>query len=217
MPSLASQTKLRDSEQPVRAKKKRGKRSAVSPSSPADLPCVPSCQMPALEFQCTSYAAGRLPQCELARRLSMRHLVFFSILLFGASLGVRAEDQGPVEKTGKTVEKAATKTGKTVEHAASATGKTVEHGTQATERTVGKGLEKTGKTLEKAGHASTHSSHHHARTKASTTKSSPSPSPNTRKLTGCLAFSKADRTFTHSCRGDANSRRSAPDSDAHSE
>ena len=71
-----------------------------------------------------------------------KHFAILSIFLFGASVVVRAEDQGPVEKTGKTVEKAATKTGQTVEHAASATGQTVKHGTQATERTVGKGLKK---------------------------------------------------------------------------
>src|ERR1700733_7457255 len=94
----------------------------------------------------------------------MRHFAILTILLFGASLAVRAEDQGPVEKTGKTVEKAATKTGKTVEHAASATGQTVKHGTQATERTVGKGLKNTGNTLEKAGHSVTGSGHHAKKT-----------------------------------------------------
>src|ERR1700724_259944 len=107
--------------------------------------------------------------------ITMRHLAFFSILLFCASLAVRAEDQGPVEKTGKTVEKAATKTGKTVEHAASATGRTVKHGAQATERTVGKGLSKTGSTLEKAGNGVTKK--HHAQTKHAATKARPSPSP----------------------------------------
>jgi len=56
----------------------------------------------------------------------MRHFAFTIVLLLGASLAVRAEDQGPVEKTGTTVEKAAKKTGQTVEHAASATGQTDE-------------------------------------------------------------------------------------------
>ena len=107
----------------------------------------------------------------------MRHFVFFIILSFGASLAVRADEQGPVEKTGKTVEKAATKTGETVEHAATATGRTIKHGTQATERTVGKGLKKTGNTLEKAGGATTGSARHHARTKGTTAKTTPSPSP----------------------------------------
>jgi hypothetical protein len=96
----------------------------------------------------------------------MRHLALFIILSLGASLAVRGEDQGPVEKTGKTVEKAATKTGQTV-----------EHGAQATERTVGKGLKKTGNTLEKAGGAVTGSSKHHAKKKSSAAKASPSPSP----------------------------------------
>ena len=112
-----------------------------------------------------------------AEIITMRHFAFLIILLFGASLGVRADDQGPVEKTGQTVEKAATKTGKTVEHAASATGQTVKHGTQATERTVCKGLKKTGNTLEKAGAGVTGSSRHHAKTKGSPAKASPTPSP----------------------------------------
>src|ERR1700731_414114 len=97
----------------------------------------------------------------------MRHFAILIILSFGASLAVYAEDQGPVEKTGQTVEKAAKKTGQTVEHAASATGQTVKHGTQATERTVGKGLKNTGNTLEKAGHATTGSSHHPAKSSGS--------------------------------------------------
>ena len=76
----------------------------------------------------------------------MRHFALIAILSPGVSFAVRADDQGPVEKTGKTVEKAAIKTGQTVEHSA-----------QATERTVGKGLKKTGNTLEKAGKGTTSS------------------------------------------------------------
>src|SRR6476659_11183477 len=97
--------------------------------------------------------------------ITMRHFALIVVLSLAVSLATRAEDQGPVEKTGKTIEKAATKTGQTV-----------EHGAQATERTVGKGLKKTGNTLEKAGHAATGSSRHHGKTKRSTAKASPSPS-----------------------------------------
>ena len=71
----------------------------------------------------------------------MRHLALTIILSLGVPLAMRAQDQGPVEKTGQTVEKAAKKTGQTVEHGAKATGQTVEHGAQATERTIGKGVE----------------------------------------------------------------------------
>jgi hypothetical protein len=122
-------------------------------------------------YATTTDTAAKVRRYELTMTTMRKHFAILSIFLLGVSLGVRAEDQGPVEKTGKTVEKAATKTGKTVEHAASATGQTIKHGTEATERTVGKGLKKTGNTLEKAGHATTGSSHHHH------AKASPSPSP----------------------------------------
>src|ERR1700732_2184749 len=100
--------------------------------------------------------------------ITMRHFALIIVLSLGASLAVRAQDQGPVEKTGKTVEKAAVKTGQTV-----------EHGAQATERTVGKGLKKAGNTLEKAGSGATSSHRHHARTKGSTATASPPRSPKT--------------------------------------
>jgi hypothetical protein len=123
---------------------------------------------------CGRYSRYNLP-IRTNAEITMRHFALIIVLSLGASLAVRAEDQGPVEKTGKTVEKAATKTGQTVEHAASATGQTVKHGAQATERTVGKGLSKTGSTLEKAGNGVTKK--HHAQTKHAAAKSSPSPSP----------------------------------------
>jgi hypothetical protein len=97
---------------------------------------------------------------------TMRNFGLIMILSLGLSLAVRAQDQGPVQKTGKTVENAAIKTGQTV-----------EHGVQATERTVGKGFRKAGNTLEKARNGTTSSHRHHARTKGSTAKENPSPSP----------------------------------------
>ena len=69
----------------------------------------------------------------------MKELALLLTVTFGLSFAVYSEDQNPVTKTGKTVEKAAVKTGQTVEHGAQATGETIKHGTQATERTVGKG------------------------------------------------------------------------------
>jgi hypothetical protein len=110
--------------------------------------------------------------------ITMKYFALIIALSLGVSLAARAQqDQGPVEKTGQTVGKAAKKTGQTIEHGAQATGRTVEHGAQATERTVGKGLKNTGNTLEKAGQGTTASSKHHAKTKRSTAKPSPSPSP----------------------------------------
>ena len=98
------------------------------------------------------------------RKFSMKRSILIGILSLGVPLALQAQDQNPVEKTGKTVE-----------HGAQATGRTVEHGVQATERTVGKGLKKTGNTLEKAGHGA--SSKHHVRTKHRTAEPSSSPSP----------------------------------------
>jgi hypothetical protein len=49
-------------------------------------------------------------------------------------------DQGPLERTGRTIK-----------HSAEATGRTLEHGTKATMRTVGKGVRKTGQTLNHVG------------------------------------------------------------------
>src|SRR6516162_1577712 len=94
--------------------------------------------------------------CELD---DMKHLALAITLGFGLALAVHSQDQNPVTKTGKTVEKAAVKTGQTIEHGAQATGETIKHGTQATERTVGKGFKNTGQTLEKAGSATKQPKH----------------------------------------------------------
>jgi hypothetical protein len=49
-------------------------------------------------------------------------------------------DQGPLERTGRTIK-----------HGAEATGRTLKHGAEATGRTVGKGVRKTGQTLNHMG------------------------------------------------------------------
>jgi hypothetical protein len=67
----------------------------------------------------------------------MRHFALTTILSIGVSLAAQGQDQGPVEKTGQTVEKAAKKTGQTI-----------EQGAQATEPNVGTGLKNTGTTIE---------------------------------------------------------------------
>jgi len=93
----------------------------------------------------------------------MRKLRFIILAALGLPLGlVWAQDQGPVEKTEKTVKKAATDTGETV-----------EKGTKAAARTVGKGIENTGKTIEKAGATPTRKRHRHPKASPS---ASPSPS-----------------------------------------
>ena len=60
-------------------------------------------------------------------------------------------DQGPLERTGRTVKYGAEATGRTLKHGAEATGQTLEHGAKATGRTVGKGVRKTGRGLEHVG------------------------------------------------------------------
>jgi hypothetical protein len=94
----------------------------------------------------------------------MRNYVLISILALGVPLSLKAQEQNPVEKTGKTVE-----------HGAEATGQTIQHGVQATERTVGKELKKTGNTLEKAGHG--RSAKQHIRAKHRAVEPSVSSSP----------------------------------------
>jgi len=60
-------------------------------------------------------------------------------------------DQGPLERTGRTIKHGAEATRRTVKHGAEATGQTLEHGAKATGRTVGKGVPKNGRTLEHVG------------------------------------------------------------------
>jgi hypothetical protein len=82
--------------------------------------------------------------------------IILAVLPFGL---IWAQDQGPVQKTEKTVKKTA-----------SETGETIKKGTKATARTVGKGIENTGKTIEKVGATPTKKRPRHP-------KASPSASP----------------------------------------
>jgi hypothetical protein len=65
------------------------------------------------------------------------------------SISLAQADEGPLHKTGRTLEKVATNTGETIEHGAKATGRTLKHDAQATGRTLAKGAHKTGRTLKK--------------------------------------------------------------------
>jgi hypothetical protein len=90
----------------------------------------------------------------------MRKFTFMILAALALPFGLSwAQDQGPVQKTEKTVKKAA-----------SDTGETIKQGTKATARTVGKGIENTGKTIEKAGATPTKKRRRHP-------KASPSASP----------------------------------------
>ena len=60
-------------------------------------------------------------------------------------------DQGPLERTGRTIKHSAEATGQTLKHGAEATGRTLKHGAEATGRTVGKGVRKTGQTVNHMG------------------------------------------------------------------
>ena len=93
---------------------------------------------------------------------------FFALLMIAAAVpcaSVRADDQGPVEKTTNTVKKAAHETSNAVvkgakatrtavSDGAKATGSAVSNGTKATERTVGKGLQKAGDSVRNVGNKS---------------------------------------------------------------
>jgi hypothetical protein len=94
--------------------------------------------------------------------LLMRKFTLIILAALSLPFGLWAEDQGPVQKTEKTVKKTATETGETI-----------KKGTKATARTVGKGIENTGKTIEKAGATPTKKPHRRPKPSPS---ASPSPS-----------------------------------------
>src|SRR3982074_3221449 len=87
--------------------------------------------------------------------------IILAVLPFGL---IWAQDQGPVQKTEKTVKKTD-----------SETGGRIKKGTTATARTVGKRIENTGKTIEKAGATPANRRHRHANASPSV-----SPSPSTK-------------------------------------
>jgi hypothetical protein len=89
----------------------------------------------------------------------MRKIFLFSVVAAAVPfLSVRADDQGPVQKTTDTVKEVAGKTshaiangaratGRTISNGVKATGNAIYNGAKATERTVGKGLHKAGNTV----------------------------------------------------------------------
>jgi hypothetical protein len=87
--------------------------------------------------------------------MDMRKVILFSIIAAGVPfLSVKADDQGPVQKTTNTVKKVAQQTSDTIVNGAKATGRTISNGAKATERTVGKGLQKAGDSVRNVGNKS---------------------------------------------------------------
>ena len=80
--------------------------------------------------------------------------VFFLIAAAIPFASLRADDQGPVQKTTSTVKKVAHETSDGIVNGAKAAGRTISNGAKATERTVGKGLQKAGHTVRNAGNNS---------------------------------------------------------------
>jgi hypothetical protein len=78
-------------------------------------------------------------------------LILASALAVPLSVCQARADQGPLERTGRTIKHSAEATGQTLKHGAQATGQTLKHGAQATGRTVGNGVRKTGQTLNHVG------------------------------------------------------------------
>jgi hypothetical protein len=89
----------------------------------------------------------------LREETHMRRIFLF--LVVGAAvpfLSVRADDQGPVQKTTNTVKKVAGKTSDTIANGAKATGRTISNGAKATGNTIYNGAKKAGRTMGKGLH-----------------------------------------------------------------
>jgi hypothetical protein len=70
----------------------------------------------------------------------------------GVAIGLlKAYSQGPVQKTGQTVKRAAQVTGQTLSNGVRKTGETISHGAKATGRTVRKAVDKTGDSIRNIG------------------------------------------------------------------
>src|SRR5262249_2021447 len=86
------------------------------------------------------------PHVYSKRRMFMEsvRLALILVLALAVPLSVcqAQADQGPLERTGRTIKHSAEATGRTLKHDAEATGRTLKHGGEATGRTVGKGVRK---------------------------------------------------------------------------
>jgi hypothetical protein len=82
----------------------------------------------------------------------MRKLCAILVIVLASPFGLlRADDQGPVQKTGQTIKKTAHATEQTLSNGARQTGRTLSNGAKATARTVGKAIERTGGSIRNAG------------------------------------------------------------------
>jgi hypothetical protein len=80
--------------------------------------------------------------------------VFFLIAAAIPFASLRADEQGPVQKTTNTVKKVAHEAGDAIVNGARTTGRTISNGAKATGRTVGNGLQKAGNTVRNLGNNS---------------------------------------------------------------
>ena len=81
-------------------------------------------------------------------------LVFLLMVAAIPFASLRADDQGPVQKTTNTAKKVVRQTSDAIVNGVKATGRTISNGAKATERTVGKGLQKAGNTVRNTGNSS---------------------------------------------------------------
>jgi hypothetical protein len=87
--------------------------------------------------------------------MDMKKVLFFFVIAAAIPLtSLRADDQGPAQKTTNTVKKVAHQTGDAIVNGARATGRTISNGAKATEQTVGHGLQKAGNTVRSVGNRS---------------------------------------------------------------
>jgi hypothetical protein len=84
--------------------------------------------------------------------ICMRRFIAILVVVLVSPFGLlKADDQGPVKKTGEMVKSTADATGRTISHGAKRTGQFLSNGAKATARTVGKAIEKTGTSVRNVG------------------------------------------------------------------
>ena len=101
--------------------------------------------LPYIRIVCTTSTSTNK---EDVKEMVRSALILALALALPLSICQAQTDQGPLERTGRTIKHGAQATGRTLKHGAQATGQTLEHGAKATGRTVGKGVRKTGRTVE---------------------------------------------------------------------
>jgi hypothetical protein len=80
-----------------------------------------------------------------------RFIAILAVALMSPFGLLKADDQGPVQKTGRMVTTTAQATGRTISHGAKKTGQLLSDSAKATARTVGKAIEKSGNSIRNTG------------------------------------------------------------------